>query len=121
MTGEFDASANGGALFDGEPAGDNIAVEDGGLAQLDASGGMNISVDAAEDDKISDMELGGDACVGADGETGFGERDGAVEDAIEEEVFGSAELTTNGDRFSDKSGTFGWLHETGISDSECVK
>ena len=115
LSGELDAALDAGALLDGKSAGDDVAVEDGGLAKLDAAGGMDVAVDDAEEDEIADVEVSGDAGVGADGEAAFAQCDGALKRAVEKEIFIARELSADADRFADQRGTFCWFHACFVS------
>ena len=107
---QLNASADGCTLLDGEPAGVDVAVYDGGLTQLDAAGGVDIAFYQAENNDVADVEVGGDVRIGAYGEAASGKRDGTVELAVEEQILTSGELTFDADRLADERGTFCWGH-----------
>ena len=91
-------------------AGNNIAVEDGGLAQLDTAGGVHVALKLAEHDQIANIQIGQHARVRPDGQAILGKRNGPLQIAVQKQVFAPGELSPDDNRFTDDGGTFIWLH-----------
>ncbi len=110
LSSQIDVPADGGALFDRQASGGEIAVQNGGLAKFDASAGEDIAIDGTEHEKVANVNFSRNLRMRADGKARFGEVNRAFKSSVEIKIFRTAQFSANSDRFSDVGGTFGWLH-----------
>ena len=68
---EFDTTCQNSALFDGESAGEDVSLDDGGLTQIDTTCGLNVAGELTEDDDVANTEIGANARIGPNGEAAF--------------------------------------------------
>ncbi len=74
------------------------------------SGGMNIALEAAEDDDVTNANVGDHFCVRTDGETASRQSDGPLDVAIHVKVLLAGEFSANNDGFTDNGGTLCLIH-----------
>lgn len=85
-------TAEDGAFFDGEAWRNDFALDGGGAAEADALASGECAIDFAFDVDGARVNVGGDATVDADGDLGVGEADGALDFAVDEEVFAGGDF-----------------------------
>jgi hypothetical protein len=82
-TGDFDLAFDRRILFNGQPAGGDVALHERGLAQLHAAGGMNISFEAAKYNDVTRMDIGQNPGIGTNRETISWQRYGPLNLSVE--------------------------------------
>ena len=89
---DFDAALEMGAVLDADARGINVADDGAVLLDVDTATRVDVANDFSVGDDFASMNFGSELSRGADGEFVTFEADGAVDDAVNLQVFGAADL-----------------------------
>jgi hypothetical protein len=89
---DFDAALEISAILDADARGRNVSRDRAVLLDVNAAAGVNIARDFAEGHHVAGMNFGIELGGGTNGEFVTFEADGAVDDAVNLQVFGTGDL-----------------------------
>lgn len=107
---QIDFAAKDGIIFNREPGGAYIALDQATGAQFNAARGNNVAVNFSLDQNIARDEVSGDVRAGADGQTTLSQGYGSFDTPVDDQVFPALYFTANHDGFANSSRTIFGCH-----------